>query len=243
MKKSLLGILFFILFGGKLMAQSNKHSAIWLKQTLSYKIDAKNKVELELMHRRQSFFEQNTFNPFAKAWINASRFSFFHQYNQSLSLVFSPMSIWQNKGLINQQNDLSKSPQRELRLTIGGEIKLPLSSKIDFLQRNLLETRWQKTVGVTNFEHINRFRTRMLLKYSFNDQFSANFGDEFFFHFGKNVAFQNSFDQNRILCNAAYQMTKYWRLDLGFILSQQKRKNVSEIDNIFIYSIGSIVFL
>jgi hypothetical protein len=228
------GVLFFLSLSTPSLAQStHQHNLIWLRASGIVKLNPKHSLELELIHRRQSFFETSTLNPLTKTMSNSARIWYSYQANKALTLMLTPISIWKNNALLTQHSDLLKMPQRELRVVASEELKFPLSSKLELGQRNQLEFRFTRPIGTTTaFSLAKRVRNRLHLKYAVTPKWTLNLADELFWHAGKNPSNTNTFDQNRIIVGAAYKVSPKLKLDYTFLFTHQKRRNIEDFDEL-----------
>ncbi len=233
-KSFVLAVLFFLGFSISCFAQStHQHNVIWFRASGIVKVSPKQSLELELIHRRQSFFEGNPYNPLAKPMMNAARIWYSYQPTKMVTLMLTPISIWHSNALITQHSDLLKTPQRELRVVGSEELKLPLSPKVELGQRNQLEFRFTRPVGATTaFSLAQRVRNRLSLKYTFQPKWTLNLADELFWYVGKNPSNTNKFDQNRLIFGTAYTVSPKLKLDCTFLLTHQKRKNIDDFDEL-----------
>ncbi|MEY4905615.1 MAG: hypothetical protein RLZZ292_3430 [Bacteroidota bacterium] len=227
-------VFFFLSLATPSLAQStHQHNLVWFRASGIVKLNAKHSLELELIHRRQSFFEVSTFNPLTKTMSNSARIWYSYQPNKTLTLMLTPISIWKNNALLTQHSDLLKPSQRELRVVASEELKFPLSSKLELGQRNQLEFRFTRPLGTTTaFSLAKRVRNRLNLKYALTPKWTLNLGDELFWHAGKNPSNSNTFDQNRIIVGATYKVSPKLKLDYTILLTHQKRKNIEDFDDL-----------
>ena len=222
----------FVSFMPVVFTQTTQHATLWTKTSGVLKLSSKHSVELEYIYRRQSDFEQNTINPIAKDWIVAGRIWYYYQPIKTLTFIGSPISVWKNKGLISQIQDYQKPVQRELRTLLGIEIKHSFGKKIEFSQRNLLDFRLTRPIGTKEYSEKNRIRAKFGLKYALNSKLGLTVADEYFLIFGKDIAAKNHFDQNRIIGSINYKFSPNLKMDIGYMLVHQKRKNIDVFDEI-----------
>lgn len=214
------------------MAQNMHHNSLWVRADFQAKLTEKKAVNLELMYRTQSNFNENSRNPFAEPLIYATRLWYNYQYNKQITFMISPFSYWKSFPLIRQMSDIGKKSNNEIRFVIGTEIKQNIHPKIDFIQRYWLEHRMIENTTATSFTNFNRFRTKLALRTTISPQLSLLIADELIIQFGKQIMPSNYFDQNRVMIGASYKINKRVKIDVGLMPIIQKRKNIDIFDEI-----------
>lgn len=214
------------------LAQNMHHNSLWSRVDLQAKLTEKKALNLELMYRTQSNFNENNRNPFSEPLTYSTRIWYNYKYNKQLTFMISPFSYWKSYSLIRQMSDIGKKSNIEFRFTFATELKQSLPHKIDFIQRFWIEHRMIKNQTNTSITNFNRFRTKLALRYSLTSHLSLLAADELIIQFGKPLTPSNYFDQNRIIIGATYKLNNRLKIDFGMMPIVQKRKDLEIFDDI-----------
>lgn len=215
-----------------LFSQENSHNNIWSRVSISYPFSSKIKTEAEFQKRFQNDITQNNSeNPFKEDLMNSVRFWFQYKINNKFNLSISPFAYFQNTSIISNQLDKEKTKSYELRYSIASDFKQNILPKTYFIERLALE--YRDIINSNN--NVIRIRNKTMFKYEFNSRISIIVFDEYFANLNSKDN-KHIFDQNRIGITGNYNLSKYIRIELGYIYISRLLKTKEELmyDNNFL---------
>lgn len=223
-----------------LQAQNIHHYNVWKKLSIIQPIDTQFKVEIDAQHRTQNnVFEANT--PLDKNLLSSIRLTLMYQFNQKLGFSLSPFGYFNNNAIIQNQGDLDKPLNHEVRFLAGLEFQEKLTHRLWLLNKTGIEYR-----DFDSMANIVRLRNKISLRYELNDKFSATLYEEPLVNMS-GVPANHWFDHNRLALLASFKPTKHWRLETGYIHIDRLPRNGNNIlqeENIVLnlyYTLNSLI--
>lgn len=130
------------------------HATVWFRGTLMIPFGNKIEADLELQHRRQNGFENRC--PLDQNLLFSFRNWIHYRITKQLTLSASPLAVFYNYVLIDNQTDELAPPRSEVRFSFAGEVKTNPDKSLVFYGKSAFEARRFLQTGSTQFRWRNR---------------------------------------------------------------------------------------
>ncbi len=211
MVRFLVTIAFWCFTSGMLQAQT--HLQAWFRTTLSYPLSTRLRADSEVQYRRQSGSD-NGYIP-DKSLMYSFRQWLTYRCDEQLSLSLSPLAWFTHYKSIDQPADTLPGLRREFRVSAATEWRQPVGSKIHIVYRSAAEYCFMS--GATSPAVRLRYRTG--LSYAFGKDLRLSLAGETFLHLFRT----DIMDQNRLMVQADYTISRHIRIDPGFVCISRPR--------------------
>lgn len=206
-------ILIFLLMTSGISIFAQHHNNFWAKGTVVYAIEKHVDVVIELHHRTQNDFGHT--NLFGKPLMNAVRPLIVYKPMNHLKFFWSPIAYFENHKIIQHTEDVAKAPRKELRMFAAVEFLQPLFKPMSMMSRTGMEYRMFE-----GLPHTLRMRNRIDAIVHLSDKFSFIVGDELLVNINSSDD-AHFFDQNRIIINTQINLSKRFKIELGYIYNSR----------------------
>ena len=204
--------IFLFLLNNVTFAQDVPHLNAWSRFSITQPIAETWRVEVEVQHRRQSDFTEQTKNVFDENLMSSMRVWVNYQHKNAINFSISPFAYYLHNSIIVNEADKQKQQNKEIRFSFAIDLKYELVKKLWFINRTCFEYRdFQNTS-----KDFMRMRDRLGLRYEFTEKWNFTFFNELFLNLN-GVKPVNSFDQNRMVFLLNYKPSSHIRIETGYI--------------------------
>jgi hypothetical protein len=205
MKLSIIAVFCFL----AMSAAAQQHYNTWLRGTAQFPVSGIWSADGELQYRRQNGFE-NT-NPLAQPLLYSFRTRVYYQHTKAIRFAFSPLAYFNYHKVIRSDSDHLAPTTNEYRITGFLELTEPISTKLDFHNREAVEYRIYNDGRL-----VTRLRILNGIVYNPAKRWTVNAYHELLL----NVAGTPSsryLDQSRLAITGIYKLTKQLKIEIGYI--------------------------
>lgn len=204
-------------------AQNVPHINSWTRFSLTQRLSEKWRAEGEVQHRRQNNVALNTKDVFDENLLSSIRTWAHYRHKEDINFSFSPFAYFWHSSIIVDADDILIPQVKEVRFSLAVDLKHEVLKKLWLIDRTSIEYR--------NFQSPNtdfvRMRTRLGLRYEFNEKWNLTIFDEVFLNL-KGAGPENFFDHDRLTFLVNYKPTKYLRIETGYMYISRLPGNTDE---------------
>jgi hypothetical protein len=218
--------IFLFNLSNTIFAQNVPHLNLWSRFSFSQSLSEKWRSEIEIQHRRQNDFAQNTKNVFDENLLSCIRTWVHYQHKDDLSFSISPIAYYWHKSIIIKNEDKLKPQVTEIRFSVAADLKKQMFKKLWLIGRTCFEYRdFQNTNS-----NIIRMRNRLGFRYELTQKWNLTLYDEVFLNIkgGKPTIV---FDHDRLAVLLNYKPSKQLRIESGYMFITRLPSGADEFLN------------
>lgn len=206
------------------IAQNMPHLNFWSRVSLTQPINEKWKTEIEIQHRRQNNYTEQTDNVFQETLLSSVRTWVHYQHKENIGFSLSPFAYYWHNPIIVTNADIQKPEIQEMRFSGAVDLKQELIKKLWLIDRTCIEYRDFQNTDVDFI----RLRNRLGLRYEFNSKWNITVFNEVFLTI-KGVPSTHLFDHDRIGLLLNYKLSKNTRIETGYLYISRLPRNSEEL--------------